>query len=110
MGGLAETAHRCRASTGPRQAAPYYRSRELWHKGTTMGQWTAGVWEQYVEACDGIGFVAWSTHSRQDLAERAARRYARAARAKTGGALSWSGGVRRPDGHVYWLGQGEERR
>ena len=48
----------------------------------------AGVWEQ------GEGFVAWSSHSTAELAQRAAKKYAKSQKQATGGALSWAGGYR----------------
>lgn len=65
--------------------------------------WAAGVWNQITENDDGVGLVVWSRHTTRDLAERAARRYARDRTASTGGPLSWCGGVRAPDGSVRWL-------
>ncbi len=60
-------------------------------------RYQAGVYEQ------NVGFVVWSRHSTETLARRAARRYARRnARIKTGGALTWAGGVRFPDGTERW--------
>ena len=58
--------------------------------------YAAGVWEQ-------SGYVVWSRHSTRLLAERAARRYARAANARTGGARSWAGGIQAPDGSITWI-------
>ncbi len=60
-------------------------------------KYEAGVWEQ------NTGFVPWSRHSTEAAAKSRARKYAAQRIAPTGGALSWSGGVRRPDGTVYWL-------
>ena len=59
--------------------------------------YSAGIGEQR-----GDGLVVLSHHSRRDLAVRAAVRYARGRQSPTGGALSWCGGVRSPDGRVSW--------
>lgn len=61
-----------------------------------MRRYEAGIWQQ------GVGFVAWSKHKTLDLAVRAARKYARGCTESTGGAHSWSGGVRAPTGEVTW--------
>lgn len=67
--------------------------------------WSAGIWEQ------NLGLVVWSRHATSEAAHRAAVLYAQRRRAMTGGALSWSGGVRGPDGTVRWYqGTGEEVR
>lgn len=64
----------------------------------TAQPYEAGVWEQP------LGFVSWSQHSSAELAMKAARRYSRAQTAKTGGALSWSGGWRKiGDRRVNWV-------
>ncbi len=75
---------------------------------TNTERYEAGIWEQSQEEEDGIGLVVWSRHSRRDLAERAALRYARERTASTGGALTWCGGVRAPDGSVDWLDRNGE--
>lgn len=59
-------------------------------------QFEAGVWGQ------DRNFVVWSHHATAELAQKAARKYARQQKAETGGPLSWSGGVRGPDGAVTW--------
>ena len=66
-------------------------------------KWAAGVWEQYAEDEGGDGFVEWSRHSTETLARAAALRYAGQRSPRTGGSLSWSGGVRAPGGHVQWV-------
>ena len=70
----------------------------------TTGGWAAGIWSQNraEEAPDSGGFVVWSRHSREDLAQAAARRYARADTSHTGGAMTWVGGVRAPSGELRW--------
>lgn len=59
--------------------------------------YSAGVWEQ------NRGFVEWSRHRTPAAARKAAARYAKACRPSTGGALSWSGGVRGPSGVTTWF-------
>lgn len=71
-------------------------------------KYEAGVWDQHQEDEDGVGFIPWSRHSRRDLAERAARKYARESTARTGSFLMWAGGVRMPNGEVYWLNEDGE--
>lgn len=61
-----------------------------------MKKFEAGIWEQ------SRNFVAWSRHATFENAQKAARRYAKQQKQQVGGALSWSGGVRRPDGVVVW--------
>jgi hypothetical protein len=63
----------------------------------------AGIWDQIAEEENGTGFVPWSWHGTRERAEAAARKYARDQRARTGGALTWCGGVSEPSGNVYWL-------
>jgi len=62
----------------------------------TTRKYSAGVWEQ------GRGFVAWSRHATFEAAKKAAVKYAKSLKAATGGALSWSGGVRSADGTVWF--------
>lgn len=57
-----------------------------WREGARRA-YAAGVYEQ-TDA--GWGLVTWSTHSRADLAQAAARRYARGKAPPTGGAYTWS--------------------
>lgn len=64
--------------------------------------WSAGVWEQYREDDGGDGLAVRSHHRTLAAAIRAAVRYARECMGPTGGARSWSGGVRAPDGTVTW--------
>ena len=69
---------------------------------STERPYTAGIYEQcsHVSVCgctDGWQRRAWSHHATQDLAERAARRYARSLSSPTGGMYSWSAWWRGPD-------------
>jgi hypothetical protein len=70
-------------------------------------EWAAGVWEQ------NIGLLVWSNHSTEELAIRAAYRYSRRqskSGPRTGGMLSWSGGVKGPDGKVRWFSWAAKQR
>lgn len=49
---------------------------------------------------DGHRHVWWSNHSTLELARAAARRYQRGLQHQTGGAGSWFGWVRWPDGRI----------
>ena len=73
-----------------------------------MEKFEAGVWEQYREEDGGDGLSVRSRHGRMDLAIKAATRYARESSEPTGGPLSWSGGVRGPDGRVVWYDRAGE--
>lgn len=70
--------------------------------------YSVGEWEQHREEIDGIGFLARSRHSTEELARRAAIRLAKSFTHPTGGALSWAGGVRLPSGEVRWYGRDGE--
>lgn len=79
------------------------KRRKSWHER----KWSAGVWEQHVWERHG-GFTPWSFHSTKEAAFAAARKYARQQQRsiRSGGELSWAGGVRK-DGVIYWVdGQG----
>lgn len=52
---------------------------------------------------EGHKIVWWSSHRSMQLAEVAARKYARDNPNRTGGAGAWSGYVRRPDGTITEL-------
>jgi len=74
-------------------------------KTTERKLYTSGVWEQYPCDQDGIGFVVRSRHTTAALARAAARRIASLLRRHwpdTGGAMTWCGGWRGPDGVVHW--------
>lgn len=64
---------------------------------TKTKSYAAGIWEQ------GMGFVEWSRHATFALARSAAIKYAKRHKSATGGALSWSGGIKGPDGVVLYL-------
>jgi hypothetical protein len=70
---------------------------------TTTGRYPyeAGIWEQYL-AETGDGLSVRSRHATRAAAVRAAVRLSKGLTSTTGGALSWSGGVRGPDGRVTW--------
>lgn len=53
----------------------------------TAHRYSAGIYEQ---SESGWRLVEWSRHSRADLAQTAARRYAACRQAPTGGVYSWS--------------------
>jgi hypothetical protein len=66
--------------------------------------WEAGVWDRNTEDADGLRVK--SRHTTKALALKQARRYAAQLYSdgpSTGGALSWSGGVRGPDGVTVWV-------
>lgn len=63
----------------------------------------AGVWGQQEEREDGVGLIVWSRHRTEAAARRAAIGYARRKGPSAGGALSWAGGHRGPDGATRWL-------